>query len=173
MQYINRISALEDDKVYQLNGEGIVSVNGTLLYKDITDIHLKYAPSRYYTNIYRCEIKTETQTITLSNRKYVKLATFEYQCAQYNDFIKSLHTNVGNGSAKLLAGMKPLRFWLEMPFALVFFAAMLTLLFLFGGVLIGGVFALVLLIRLIPYYIKNLPRSYFPSSIPSNILPKP
>ncbi len=172
MQYINRISALEEDKIYQLNGEGITSVNGTMLYKDITEIHLKYAPSRYYTNIYRCVIKSKTQTITLSNRKYVKLATFEYQSAQYNDFVESLHGHLDRESPRLHAGMSPIRFWLEMLFALVFFTAILWVLYSFGGILIAGVFALVIFIRLVPYYIKNFPIAYTPSSIPVKILPK-
>lgn len=173
MQYINRIGALEEDKVYQLNEEGIVGVNGIIPYEDITEICLKYAPSRYYTNVYRCEIKTLKQKMTLSNRKYVKLATFEYQSAQYNDFLRLIHQQLKDSPAIFHTGVTPIRYWIELLLMLALFSIISIVLYSFGNILIAGIFGLILLFRLVPYYRKNFPQKYSPDTIPTSILPKP
>lgn len=172
MEYVNRISALEKDKTYSLSAQGIASGDHLIKYDSIKSIHLKYVPSRYYSKTYTCKIIHSNGELVLSNRRFIKLATFEYQCDSYNAFVIELHQKLSSRT-QLTSGMNQTRYWLELPISIAFFTLVLGVIFTFGHPLLAIVFLFIITIRLIPYYRKNYPRRYLIESIPKNILPKP
>lgn len=171
MNYTNRISALEEDQTHSLTSDGIESNGNAIPYTSIEAIHLKYAPSRYYANIYQCKIQHINGSLSLSNRRYIKLGTFEYQSESYNAFIQLLHEAL-NEKVKLKSGLDAARYWIELPIAITFFTLIIGVTFTFGHPLLAVLFLLIILLRLIPYYRKNYPITYQKNSIPSQILPK-
>jgi hypothetical protein len=139
MDYINRISAFEEEQYYSLTNDGIECENGTISYESINSIHLKYVPTRYYSNIYQCKISHEKGLLTLSNRRYIKLGTFEYQSDSFNRFVKQLCKQLPD-NVKLNIGLNRLRYWTELPIAIGFFTLIIGIIFTFGHPLLAILF---------------------------------
>lgn len=173
MKYVNRINALEDDIVYSLSIEGVNKEGhvDTVRFESITSICLSYAPSRYYSNIFQCKIIHASGEILLSNRRYIELATFEYQSDLYAEFVKALHEKVGEHT-QLKSGLNSIRYWIELPLSIALFSLIFGVIFNFGHPLLALLFLLILAVRLVPYYRKNYPQSYSKGQIPEHILPK-
>ncbi len=167
--YSNRGSVHEREIAYTLTDEGIAFEKQLIPYSDITGVHIRFTPSRYYGNNHQCSIYHTGGQLLLNSRKYKSFGNFEFQPKAFSYFIRLLSRHLPD-HVYISSGKSPFWYWVEIV-AVVFFFLLLDFAFvLFSAwwVLIG--FTTVALWRLIPYYRKNYPRKYR-SGIPSKLLP--
>lgn len=171
MQYTNRLDFRQENITYELTEAGIDSNVGLLPFKDITEIHLSYEPTKNYGNIFKCAITAKNRSLTLSNRRYISIGNFEYHSEQYSAFITTLHAQLSYQSAQFTRGKSKSRYWLEIPIVIISFTILTMLISSFGTIYMGLSFLAISLYKLIPYYKLNYPGTYDPKQIPTNLLP--
>ena len=170
--YTNRPNAISREKTYVLGEAGISDGTGEWAYEELTEIRLKYAPTRYYSGIYECHIRSARGSVVLCNREYRGPANFEYKNEAYTAFVKELHKRLLDyAQVSLLTGKPKGKFYFEVLASAIFFPLLLYAMFALGQLLVAGIALLVILIRLLPYFGKNRPRHYAASNVPDNMLP--
>ncbi|KYG78979.1 hypothetical protein [Roseivirga echinicomitans] len=170
--YLNRVSAFDKEQTYTLDDRSISNGQSQWDLQDIENVHLSFKPTKHYGNIYQCAIESRSGKITLSNRRYIGPASFDYQSAEYSQFIKILLLNLdGYGLTNFKSGKSKSNYWLEVIASTLFFGLILIVLTMFGAWLASLVFLAIIILRLIPYYKKNRPMTFPARHIPDHILP--
>ena len=170
--YLNRVSAFDKEQTYTLDDRSISNGQSQWDLQDIENVHLSFKPTKHYGNIYQCVIESRSGKITISNRRYIGPANFDYQSAKYSQFVRSLLLNLdAYGLTNFKSGKSQSTYWLEVIASVVFFGLMLIILAMFGAWIVALSFLALLIFRLIPYYKKNRPMVFSAGQIPNHILP--
>ncbi|MGW8121063.1 hypothetical protein ACV07N_00275 [Roseivirga echinicomitans] len=170
--YMNRIGAFDKDQTYTLDDRRISNGQTHWNLEDIRDVHLSFKPTKHYSNIYQCAIVSDKGKIVLSNRRYIGPANFDYQSAEYSQFVRSLLQQLGDyGLTNFKSGKSKATYWLEVIASILFFSLILVAIAFFGAWYIALGFFTLLLFRLVPYYKKNRPMIFSSDQIPNHILP--
>jgi hypothetical protein len=169
--YTNRLSAFEKAITYTLRDHLTSSAGLDVPYPEISKIHLKYQPTKHYSNLYYCEVYVRGKMVArLSNRRFEGINNFSYHDQDYRLFVKSLHKQLDSKKVRLVAGFDPGRYWLELVLSVVFLPLMGVAIGMLQPVL-GILFGLVIVLRLVPYFKRNAPKIYETSHIPARVLP--
>lgn len=149
-------------------------------YRDIREVRLTFAPTRFDRGRYRCDFQIKNGTLAaILSTHYVGFADFEDRAATYVPLVRGLieRVAVANPACKFEAGKRPGTYWGEHIFL---FLMVLLLVFVLGAV--GGfslshlvMVKLGILVTYIPLMIlytrKNWPRSFDPRVVPDELLP--
>ena len=170
--YKNRISALTTDRTFQLSQEGIRHEGGEWKFNDINRIELKFTPTKYYGGIYQCILHSHFGKEVISNRKYEGPANFTYQNQEFKSFITALHQKLSQvEGVEFSKGLGKASFYIQLIAMLIFMPMVIFAMAAFGQLLIAGIFMLIVLVRLVPFFKKNRPGNYDPLNIPLHLLP--
>lgn len=184
--YAFRASALEKgETTYHLRDTGLEvvppdSASGYVIpYEHIQKVRLYYDPSRFATNKYHCDLHLIIGSqITLKSVHYRGLANFEDRGEVYSAFVRSLHQRLA--SIPLIqyhSGNKSGCFAGNVAIMIVAIVGVLVALLMLGGPThaVGFLHLIVFVVLIfwsVQYIRRNKPRTYTPTSIPSDVLPK-
>jgi hypothetical protein len=185
--YAVRANVFESEAVWRLGPQTLERSEGPdpadlrrISYDAITAIRLSFAPSRFDSVRYRCDVKTKWGSgLAILSTHYVGIGNFEDRGASYTPFVRELIARVAaaNPKATFRAGKNPFVYALEHAFLLVAFTFLVLVLFLVGG---AGLSDLVwvklgIIVSFLPllaaYTWKNWPRRLDPKAIPAEVLP--
>jgi hypothetical protein len=152
-----------------------------VLYRDIAEVRLAYAPTRAAINRYRAQvIFRQGGMAQIFNQDYRGFADFQDQNADYVAFIKELHRRIAasGGETTYRAGSSRKGYVFNMALsigALITFAAIAVFVLNFGAsAIVWAKFAIILpFIPILFRYMKTAkPVTYDPAHIPENVLPE-
>ena len=178
-----RVSVLENETVWRFGPDALereeMAGGKTLAvrypYADIRQMRLTFAPTRFDSSRYRCEIQLRNGTLAaIVSTHYAGIGDFEDRSATYGPLVRGLVGRVAaaNPACRFLAGKRPAVYWGEHIFLLLM---LLLLVFVLGatyGLSLGALVLvkLGLLVAYIPLMIvytrKNWPRAFDPAAIP-------
>jgi hypothetical protein len=148
-------------------------------YAEIRELRLSFAPSRFDSFRYRCDLRVGRRTISFVSTHYAGVGDFENRAESYGSLVRGLVERVAaaNPSCRFRAGKRPVVYWAEH----IFLFAMIVLLVFVIGTLSGFNFSTIVWVKLgivvtyIPlvaaYTRKNWPQHFDPKAIPTELVP--
>jgi hypothetical protein len=189
--YITRANALEYEAIWRLGADALELTGGPTAgpdvtmrfpYKDVCELRLSFAPTRFDPRRYRCEVRMRSgQRVAIMSTHYAGVGNFEDRAAGYVPFVRGLVARVAsaNPAARFRSGKRPLFYLLEHAFLLLMLVLLVLVLGLVGGAALSHLVLVKLGILLfyiplmILYTRKNWPRRFDPRDIPGDVLPEP
>ena len=104
-------------------------------YRDIVGVRLSYAPSRFDSARYRCDLRMRSgQRLAILSTHYAGIADFEDRAATYGPFVRALIARVAaaNPSASYRSGKSPVTYWAEHLFLLAMVVLLVLVLSMAG-----------------------------------------
>jgi hypothetical protein len=150
-------------------------------YADVREIRLSFDPTRFDQRRYRCDLRMKDgRKTTLFSTTYVGVGDFADCAASYVPLVRGLVARVAgaNPGCRFRAGRGRVAYFVQHAFLFVAFAALVFVLFAFGG---SGLSDLVWLkLAIVASYIpvmasytrKNWPRRFMGAAVPEDVLPR-
>ncbi|HEX2862602.1 MAG TPA: hypothetical protein VHN79_13225 [Lacunisphaera sp.] len=183
VEYFSRHDVLEKARTIRLTGEG-VSVEATgaaafvLPYANITEVRLRFSPTRVQTNRFECLVLTRGLGLKFSNEFYEGIASFSDRSAEYREFVAALcrRVAVGNPGVRFAAGRDLGMLVLEYGFLALMMLFLGWILWLTNGPLRWVVWVKLAIVvfflpTLLRYVRRSLPVRFDPNAIPATVLP--
>jgi hypothetical protein len=184
--HVVRPHAFEGAVTWRLGPDGLEREDqggkvARLPYGEIAELRLSYAPSRFDSARYRCEVRpARGGALTILSTHYAGVGDFEDRAASYAPFVRGLVARVAtaNPAARFRSGKNPFVYVAEHAFLFAMLALLLLVLFLVGDLALGTIvlIKLGLIITAIPLLIvyarKNWPRRFTAGAIPGDALPQ-
>lgn len=186
LKYVTKNNILTDETTWLLNVDGISlhssknEVIASFSFKDIAQIHLQYAPTRYVDNRYTCKLVLEDgRTFWFSNHYFNGVLNFVEHSKEYSAFVRQLALNsaANNSNCKFIIGSGRIGYFLNVV-VLIFTAIMLIVAFqlimalgLTWMIVIKLAVIATLMPRAIRWIKRNKYQTFLPQQIPNELLP--
>ncbi len=185
MNYETKNNILTESCLWAIAENGLIIKSETtdrfLSWKEINQIRLRYAPTRYVANRFTCELQTtHGDKIWFSSHYFKGFANFEDQTRCYKEFVMLLIQKLmlNNNSCQFVSGAGNLNYYfnlLVMIFSAFLLVVILNFIFLLGLPWLA-IFKLFLIFYYTPRAIKWLQvskmKNFNPQEIPVGLLPK-
>ena len=179
-----RLSALEREAVWRLTPDALERAEDgggaqRFAYRDAIEVRLSFAPTRFDTRRYRCDVRLPSAAATIASTSYAGLASFEDRAGAYTPFVRALVARIAQAApaCAFLAGKRPLAYWAEHIFLLSMLLLAALVIEAVAGVPLSAIVAIKLgiiaayLPLAVKYGRRNWPRRFSPDSIPPEVLP--
>jgi hypothetical protein len=188
--YTARANVFEHEATWRLAPDALERIGGPTQnpkavqrfpYRDVSELWLSFAPTRFDRERYRCELRMRTgQRVRIFSTHYQSIGNFEDRAVTYVPFARGLVARVAgaNPACRFRSGKSRLAYVLEHAFLL----AALILLVLVIGMVGGANLSQLVMVKLaiLAFYIpvailyarKNWPRQFDARAIPEDVLPK-
>jgi hypothetical protein len=185
LSYRARLNVLEGERTYRLAPEALVIDYGdgappeVLRYEDISQLRLRYFPTRSQWNRFECLLTGPGRgRFRIGSEYYRGVMHFEDRGPEYREFVRELCLRLADAGAptRFLTGRPIWVLLAESAFLMSMVALLAVALILVGGVVgaLPGI-RLVLLAASLPllwfYFRRNRPGSFDPRDVPALFLP--
>lgn len=183
-QHTVRVSAIEPERIWKLNGDTLwMGTEGQpdipIPLNNISKVRLAYEPSRFQHKRFRCYLYNySTKVATIQNDHYKGIASFEDRSESYNDLLRILIPRIASLSpnAKFLTGTSYFIWFGNLLFIIVTFSFLILAMSLMfsaitGLIILKLVFIAFFIPTLFLWFKRNKPSKFDPSSIPISLLP--
>ncbi len=179
--YVHRKGALTPSTIYEVGDRGLeVRAEAqpiiTLPWSEVSEVRLSYAPNRFQSNCYRCDVKSRGAKVWWTNINYAGPLSLERQTPAYLAFVKALHQKLaaeGRG-VRFRTGITRLQWWgWGFVFSLLVVVGLAVFTFFPTA---DKTFRICLLVSyglfVVFWLALNRPGSYSPEQLPESLLPR-
>lgn len=145
----------------------------------ISEIRLRFQPTKAQSNRYQCELITSNKKVRFVSMHFRGLLDFEDRGPEYSLFCRELCARVAkrNPAVRCVGGLGPILFYVSLTLTVLLLGGFMIFLAAFWDAVHGLHFVRImmlifLVILTVKYFIGNRPRIFDPTLLPADALPR-